>query len=105
MSDEQTKDPWTKSDTGYLYKEAVYKDVYSAMNACNSKALINTWHSKWSPYVTEELTRNNQGGTDAFNKHPINRVVIDKLSQLAGTGCTKCEEDYDVVILRAGGLE
>ncbi len=84
-------------ETATAYDPALYKDVWDAMNACNGRALINTWNNKWADQIRKE-----GGGTDAFNQHPINIVVADKLLQLAGiyTSDEKIQAAYDAVLNR-----
>lgn len=68
----------------YKYSRAIYKDAEMMMSACNSKAVINTFHRVYMPYIDAELKANNVGGTDLFNQHPLVLVFADILLNCAG---------------------
>jgi hypothetical protein len=101
MSAKRTKEN-PMPETAIQYDHTLYRDVWSAMNACNGRALLNTWNNKWAEQIKKELALTGNSGTDAFNEHPINLVVADKLLQLGGVYVTndKLQAAYDTTLSR-----
>lgn len=78
---------WTPVEA--LSIEAVAQLAMRAQNASNLTGLLNSWHS-WLPAIS----RDSQEGKFAWNMHPINRVMADKIAQLAGISTEVRDDPY-----------
>lgn len=67
----------------------LYQDAMDVQNACNLSGVVHAM----SKAVTElwEEARENSGGTDYVNQHPVVIAYISKLRALAGCDCTSKE--------------
>ncbi len=52
---------------------------YDCGNACNATGVVYSLHD-----IMSRLLNEHQLGTDQVNRHPIVKVVLDKLCELAG---------------------
>jgi hypothetical protein len=67
-----------------MISKETYKEVWSAMDACNSSGVIHSL-DKWIDAIWAEAKELGKG-TDYVNSHPIIVIVVDKLLQLAQIG-------------------
>jgi len=81
-----------------MVSNEIYKQVWFAMDACNSSGVIHSL-DKWVAAIWLEA-RELGKGTAYVNSHPILVIVADKLLQLARIG-TPGEVTRDQVISKA----
>jgi len=81
-----------------MVPKETYKQVWFAMDACNSSGVIHSL-DRWLVEIWTEANELGKG-TDYVNSHPIVIMVADKLLQLARIG-TPGEVTRDEVIDKA----
>ena len=88
--------------SSYTFDPTLYRDVETAQNACNARALLNSWN-RWADRIKAELEANGCNHTDAFNRHPLNVIMADKMLQLGGHDVNPSDlnEAYNILIERA----
>jgi len=76
-----------------MVPKETYKQVWFAMDACNSSGVIHSL-DKWVDAIWLEA-RELGKGTAYVNSHPILVIVADKLLQLASIGKRELKEESD----------
>lgn len=88
-----------------MVSKETYKQVWFAMDACNSSGVIHSL-DKWVDEIWKEA-RELGRGTDYVNSHPIIVIVADKLRQLAELASDKPDtllsDSYQRVLERSEG--
>lgn len=59
------------------------QQVLDVQDACNLSGVVHAW----SAAITNLRELMPTAGTDAINRHPINKLWADKVAQLAGVPC------------------
>lgn len=79
-----------------MIPKETYKEVWSAMDACNASGVIHSL-DKWVGEIWLEANELGKG-TDYVNAHPIIVIVADKLLQLAHNAQYRIDHESDIVL-------